>query len=154
MVLSATTVSKNPKDQLDFFPLTVDVEGGDVAIMMVEAEATENTVELVRGGAQAPTEEVVAGGLEAAKPFLKQIAEAQQELAGKAAKPTREFPVYLDYGDDVLEAVTAAVRDELASALTIADKQQRETELDRVKDLAKDKLALDFDGREKEISAA
>ncbi|MDQ1684733.1 MAG: polyribonucleotide nucleotidyltransferase [Frankiaceae bacterium] len=130
------------------------VEGGDVAIMMVEAEATENTVELVRGGAQAPTEEVVAGGLDAAKPFLKQIAEAQQELASKAAKPTREFPVFLDYGDDVLEAVTAAVRDELASALTIADKQQRETELDRVKDLAKEKVGADFDGREKEISAA
>ncbi len=26
MILSATTASKNPKDQLDFFPLTVDVE--------------------------------------------------------------------------------------------------------------------------------
>lgn len=26
MVLSATTASKKPKDQLDFFPLTVDVE--------------------------------------------------------------------------------------------------------------------------------
>ena len=26
MVLSATTASKNPKDHLDFFPLTVDVE--------------------------------------------------------------------------------------------------------------------------------
>jgi len=130
------------------------VEGGDVAIMMVEAEATESTVELVRGGAQAPTEDVVAGGLEAAKPFLKQIAEAQQELASKAAKPTREFPVYLDYGDDVLEAVTAAVRDELAAALTIADKQQRETELDRVKDVAKEKVGADFEGREKEISAA
>jgi polyribonucleotide nucleotidyltransferase len=130
------------------------VEGGDVAIMMVEAEATTSTVELVRGGAQAPTEEVVAGGLEAAKPFLRQIAEAQQELAARAAKPTREFPVYLDYGDDVLEAVTAAVRDELAAALTIADKQQRETELDRVKDLAKEKVGPDFEGREKEISAA
>ena len=130
------------------------VEGGDVAIMMVEAEATVSTVELVRSGAQAPTEDVVAGGLEAAKPFLKQIAEAQQELASKAAKPTREFPVYLDYGDDVLDAVTAAVRDELAAALTIADKQQRETELDRVKDLAKEKVGLDFEGREKEISAA
>src|SRR3982750_4020128 len=35
-------------------------EGGAVAIMMVEAEATENTVALVRDGAQAPTEEVVA----------------------------------------------------------------------------------------------
>jgi len=130
------------------------VEGGDVAIMMVEAEATENTIQLVRDGAQAPTEEVVAQGLEAAKPFLKQLAEAQQELANKAAKPTREFPVYLDYGDDVLEAVTAAVKSELSAALTIADKQERETELDRVKELAKEKLATDFEGREKEISAA
>ncbi len=130
------------------------IDGGDVAIMMVEAEATEKTVELVRGGAQAPTEEVVAGGLEAAKPFLKQIAEAQQELASKSAKATREFPVYLDYGDDVLEAVTAAVSGELSSALTIADKQQRETELDRVKELAKEKVGPDFEGREKEISAA
>ena len=26
MILSATSVSKQPKDQLDFFPLTVDVE--------------------------------------------------------------------------------------------------------------------------------
>jgi polyribonucleotide nucleotidyltransferase len=130
------------------------VAGDDVAIMMVEAEATEKTVELVRGGAQAPTEEVVAGGLEAAKPFLRQIAQAQQELAGKSAKPTREFPVYLDYGDDVLEAVTAAVQDELRSALTIADKQQRETELDRVKALAVEKVGADFEGREKEISAA
>ena len=130
------------------------VEGGDVAIMMVEAEATENTIELVRDGAQAPTEEVVAGGLEAAKPFLKQIAEAQQALADKAAKPTREFPVFLDYADDALEAVTATVKSELSAALTIADKQQREAELDRIKDLAKEKLASDFEGREKEISAA
>jgi len=130
------------------------VDGGDVAIMMVEAEATENTIELVAGGAQAPTEEVVAGGLEAAKPFLKQIAEAQQQLAEKAAKPTREFPVFLDYADDALEAVSAAVKSELAAALTIADKQQREVEIDRVKELAKEKLAADFEGREKEISAA
>src|SRR4051812_16694516 len=130
------------------------VDGGDVAIMMVEAEATENTIQLVRDGAQAPTEEVVAQGLEAAKPFLKQIAEAQQELAGKAAKPTREFPVYLDYADDALDAVTAAVKTELAAALTIADKQERESELDRIKDVAKEKLAADFEGREKEISAA
>src|SRR3954454_2385951 len=130
------------------------VDGGDVAIMMVEAEATENTIQLVRDGAQAPTEEVVAQGLEAAKPFLKQIAEAQQELAGKAAKATREFPVFLDYGDDVLAAVTAAVTNELSAALTIADKQERETELDRLKEVAKEKLATEFEGREKEISAA
>jgi polyribonucleotide nucleotidyltransferase len=130
------------------------VDGGDVAIMMVEAEATVNTISLIAGGAQAPTEEVVAQGLEAAKPFLAQLCEAQQRLADSAAKPTREFPVYLDYADDALAAVTAAVSDELAKALTIADKQERETELDRVKDLAKERTAAALEGREKEISAA
>src|SRR5260370_27962708 len=37
---------------------------GDVAIMMVEAEATTATIALVNGGSTAPTEEVVADGLE------------------------------------------------------------------------------------------
>src|SRR5262244_2820984 len=41
---------------------------GDVAIMMVEAEATEHTVALIAAGSPKPTEEVVASGLEAAKP--------------------------------------------------------------------------------------
>ena len=45
-------------------------ESGDVAIMMVEAEATEQTWTLVESGVQAPTEAVVAGGLDAAKPFI------------------------------------------------------------------------------------
>ena len=44
--------------------------------------------------------------------------------------------------------------DELGQALTIADKQERETELDRIKESAKEKLAAQFEGREKEISAA
>jgi polyribonucleotide nucleotidyltransferase len=130
------------------------VEGGDVAIMMVEAEATVNTIELVAAGAQAPTEEIVAQGLEAAKPFLAAIAAAQQQLADQAAKETREFPVFLEYGDDVLDAVAAAVSDELAKALTIADKQERETELDRIKDVAKERVSASFEGREKEIGGA
>jgi polyribonucleotide nucleotidyltransferase len=130
------------------------VDGGDVAIMMVEAEATANTIELIAGGAQAPTEEIVAQGLEASKPFLAQLCEAQQKLADAAAKPTREFPVYLDYEDDALAAVAAAVSDELSAALTIADKQERENELDRVKELAKERTAIPLEGREKEVSAA
>src|SRR4051812_21917922 len=47
------------------------LEDGDVAIMMVEAEATTGTIQLVAGGAPAPTEEVVADGLEAAKGFIR-----------------------------------------------------------------------------------
>ncbi len=130
------------------------LEGGDVAIMMVEAEATRATVELVRGGAQAPTEDVVAQGLDAAKPVIAKLCAAQSELAASAAKPVRDFPIYLDYADDVLDAVTGAVSDELRAALRIAGKQEREAELDRVKAQAQQALAGSFEGREKEVSAA
>jgi polyribonucleotide nucleotidyltransferase len=130
------------------------LEDGDVAIMMVEAEATRATVSLVAAGSTAPTEEVVAEGLEAAKPFIKALCAAQSDLAARAAKPVAEFPVYLDYQEDVLEAVSAAVRDELAQALTIAAKQDREAELDRIKTLAVEKVGSQFEGREKEIGGA
>src|SRR4029077_13135661 len=46
------------------------------------------------------------------------------------------------------------VTDELSQALTIAGKHEREAETDRVKALAQEKLAEQFEGREKEISAA
>jgi len=130
------------------------LDDGDVAIMMVEAEATSETVALVAGGSTAPTEEVVADGLEAAKPFIKALCVAQQELAAQAAKETAEFPRFLDYQDDVLEAVTATAKAELANALTIAGKHDREAELDRVKALVVEKLAQQFEGREKEIGGA
>jgi polyribonucleotide nucleotidyltransferase len=130
-------------------------ETGDVAIMMVEAEATEQTWDLVQNaGKQAPTEEVVAGGLEAAKPFIKQLCEAQAELAKQAAKPVEEFPIFLDYEDDVYAAVEAAVKDETAAALTIAGKHEREDKLDEIKAGLLEKVGGQFEGREKEIGAA
>src|SRR5215207_2971809 len=130
-------------------------KGEDVAIMIVEAEATTAAWHLIKDDAKnAPTEEVVAQGLEAAKPFIKVLCEAQQQLASAVNKPTAEFPRFLDYQDDVLEAVSSLVGDDLSQALTIAAKQERETELDRLKESAKEKLAGQFEGREKEISAA
>ncbi|GLW62735.1 polyribonucleotide nucleotidyltransferase [Actinomadura rubrobrunea] len=130
------------------------LEDGDVAIMMVEAESTRDTLALVAEGAAAPTEEAVAEGLEAAKPFIAALCRAQSELAAKAAKPAVEYPLFPDYQDDVLEAVNATVAAELAEALTIADKQTRENRLDEIKAAALEKLAPDFEGREREIPAA
>ncbi|NBY15907.1 MAG: polyribonucleotide nucleotidyltransferase [Actinobacteria bacterium] len=130
------------------------VVDNDVAIMMVEAEATENTIELIAGGATAPTEDIVAQGLEAAKPFIRVLCDAQSELAAVAAKETQEFPVFLDYEADVYDAVSAAITDDLAAALTIAGKQERESELDRIKEVVVEKFAEQFEGREKEVSAA
>jgi polyribonucleotide nucleotidyltransferase len=131
------------------------VVGDDVAIMMVEAEATDGSWNLVKNeGVAAPTEEVVAEGLEAAKPFLRALCDAQSELAAKAAKDTQEFPRFLDYQDDAYAAVEAEVTGPLTEALTIADKQEREASLDEIKDAAIGSLQAGFDGREKELSAA
>jgi polyribonucleotide nucleotidyltransferase len=126
----------------------------DVAIMMVEAEATEATIELIAGGAQAPTEDVVAAGLEAAKPFIRTLCQAQQELAAAAGSPELEFPTFPAYQPDVLEAVREVVADELAQALVIAAKQERESRLDELKASALERLGERFAGREKEIGAA
>jgi len=127
----------------------------DVAIMMVEAEATETAWNLIKvDGAGAPTEEIVAEGLEAAKPFIASLVRAQQQVAAAAAKPTAEFPLFPEYLDDVYQAVDAAVAEDLAAALTIADKQQRETRLDELKAGLLDRLGETFAGREKELSAA
>jgi polyribonucleotide nucleotidyltransferase len=130
------------------------LENGEVAIMMVEAEATENTLTLLENGATKPTEEVVAQGLEAAKPFIAELCRAQSELAKTAAKPVAEFPIFLDYSDEVYEAVDAEVSAELAGALAIADKLEREARLDELKDEVKDTLSERFTDRFDEISPA
>jgi polyribonucleotide nucleotidyltransferase len=133
------------------------LDDGDVAIMMVEAESTPRTLALLAdagSGAVPPTEETVAQGLDAAKPFIRTLCEAQQRVAAQAAKQTAEFPVFADYEADVYDAVAASVSEELGRALTIAGKHEREAETDRVKALAAEKLASQFEGRDKEISAA
>jgi len=133
------------------------LDDGDVAIMMVEAESTSSTLRLLAdsgSGAVAPTEDTVAAGLEAAKPFIKALCEGQQQVAAVAAKEVQEFPVFVEYQQDVYDALAGEVSDDLAKALTIASKQDRDAETDRVKALATERLGGQFEGREKEISGA
>jgi polyribonucleotide nucleotidyltransferase len=130
------------------------VAGDDVAIMMVEAEATERTIELVAGGATAPTEEVVAQGLDASKKFIKSLCEAQSELAKASAKPVGDFRVFLEYEDDVYAAVEEIAAKPVIEALTIVFKAEREERLDEIKGEVLAALGTKFTGREKEVSAA
>ncbi len=129
-------------------------DSADVAIMMVEAEATDNVIELVAGGAQAPTEAIVAEGLEAAKPFIAALCSAQEELADRAAKPVADYPVFPDYGDDVYHAVSSVATDALSEALTIAGKNERNDRTDEIKGEVLERLAEQYAGRDKEIGAA
>ena len=82
---------------------------GDVAIMMVEAESTEHDLGPGRTPARPRRPRRSSPpGLEAAKPFIKSSCDAQAELAAKSPKPTAEFPIFLDYEDDVYAAVAEA----------------------------------------------
>ncbi|MGM0929605.1 MAG: polyribonucleotide nucleotidyltransferase [Actinomycetota bacterium] len=135
------------------------IAADDVAIMMVEAEATDNAWNLIKEeGATAPTEEVVAEGLEAAKPFIRALCDAQADLAARAAKPTVEFPIFRDYEDDAFAAVESAAAAKLTEIFSIADKQERNDAADAFKAEVVTQLAgtetAEFAGREKEISAA
>ena len=131
-----------------------DAENKDVAIMMVEAEATDNVIDLIDGGAGAPTESVVAEGLEAAKPFIAALCTAQQELADAAGKETVEYPVFPDYQDDVYYSVSSVATEQLAAALTIGGKAERDQRTDELKGEVLQRLAETYEGREKEVGAA
>ena len=134
--------------------ITEGPTAGDVAIMMVEAEATRDAVEIIAGGGMMPTEAVVAQGLEAAKPAIAAVCRAQLELQKLSPKTPLEVPVVLDDDDDVLDAVTKAGEADLTAAMSIAGKQEREAASDAAKASVVAALAGQFEGREKEVGAA
>ena len=126
----------------------------DVAIMMVEAEATDDVIEKVAGGAQAPTEDVVARGLEAAKPFIAELCAAQQALADAAPGTPREFPLFPPYADDVYAAVAEIAETKLAEIMQIADKQDRDVATDELKATVLEQLTERFSDRLGQVGAA
>ncbi|WP_417562052.1 polyribonucleotide nucleotidyltransferase [Microbacterium sp.] len=131
------------------------LDDGDVAIMMVEAEATEHSWNLIKAGATKPSEAVVAGGLEAAKPFIKELVSAQNVVANTAAKEIQPFPVFLPYSQATYDFVAERAYDDLVGVYQIADKIERQNADDAVKDRVKEQLsAAVADGSLDEIAAS
>lgn len=126
----------------------------DVAIMMVEAGGGKNQWELIQAGATAPTEDVVADGLEAAKPFIKVLCEAQLKVAEKASKETVDFPLFLDYTDEEYAAVEEYAAEKVAQALLTEGKLARDEAVDAVKEEMLEALAERFPESEKALKAA
>ena len=126
----------------------------DVAIMMVEAGGGKNEWELIQAGATAPTEDVVADGLEAAKPFIKALCEAQIKVAEKASKETADFPLFLDYTDEEYAAVEEYAAEKVAQALLTEGKLARDEAVDAVKEEMLGALAERFPESEKALKAA
>ncbi len=116
------------------------LEDGEVAIMMVEAEATEVSWDLIKTGAVKPNEEIVAQGLEASKPFIKELVAAQNVIANTAGKEIQEYPVFPAYSPEVYDFVAERAYDDLVGVYQIADKQERQGADDAVKDRVKAEL--------------
>ncbi|HUP69275.1 MAG TPA: polyribonucleotide nucleotidyltransferase [Acidimicrobiales bacterium] len=131
------------------------IEGGDVAIMMVEAGGTEEAWEYYQAGAPKVTEEIIAEGLETAKTWINESVELQRQLVEKAGtKAPFAFETQIDYSDEIWERVSAIGTDPIAKASTVTTKAERNAALEDAGATIKTELAEAFDGREKEVSAA
>ena len=121
------------------------IENGDVAIAMIEAGAGKNAWHLIYDeGHTKPDEEVVAGGLEAAKPFIKVICEAQDELKKIAAKETKEFQLFPEYTDELYARIDEIAHKDLDEALSIAEKLPRQDRIHEIKEHVREVLADEF----------
>ena len=130
----------------------------DVAIMMVEAEATDNSWKLIKeDGHAAPTEEIVAEGLEAAKPFIAALCKAQADLVERAGKPALELPYFGGHGEDVDTAVKDFAGERLVEVYSIAGKQEREAAAAELESELMESLTgegKEFEERANEVSVA
>ncbi len=100
-------------------------DDGAVDIVMVEAGATDSAMDLISGGQPAPDEDTVAEGLEAAKAYIGDLVDLQNELAAELGKDVGEWPAVVDYTDEVLEQVREVAGDDIGSIASIADKSER-----------------------------
>jgi polyribonucleotide nucleotidyltransferase len=142
-----------------------ELDNGDVAVMMVEAGGTERSFQYYADGAKVVDEAVLASGLEACKVWIKESIGLQRQLvasviATRGPIERLEYTPVVDYTDDVFAAVERVATDDLAKAITIAGKHERNEATDAVKANALAALAGasdapgEFAGQEKEIKEA
>jgi polyribonucleotide nucleotidyltransferase len=142
-----------------------ELDDGDVAIMMVEAAGTEKSFGYYATGAKKVDEAVLASGLEASKRWIKESIQLQRQLVASVIAthgPIELLPFtpVVDFGPDLLAAVERVATDDLAKAVTISLKQDRNAAIDAAGDAAIVQLCGtadapgEFAGREREIKDA
>ena len=130
-------------------------ETGDVAIMMVEAESTEQTWNLVQRRCPG-ADRGDRGRWPRRRQAVHQAARARRRPSWPARPPSRCRTSRSSSTTRTTSTPPSRTppRADLAPALTIAGKQERETRLDEIKASVLEKLGAKFEGREKELGAA
>jgi polyribonucleotide nucleotidyltransferase len=109
---------------------------GGIDIMMVEAGSTPNGLRLIAAGDPPSDEATVARGLEEAKQCIGESIDLQSELAAQVVKPEIEWPEAVDYTDEMYQRVRAIAEPKLATVVTVADKQERNSAQDEALEAA------------------
>jgi polyribonucleotide nucleotidyltransferase len=139
-----------------------ELDNGDVAVMMVEAGGTEKSFYYYEDGAPKVTEEVLADGLEACKVWIKESIALQRQLVASVIATNGpivplQFEPVIDYTPEVYSAVEGVVAGDIADAIKIADKHERNAATDAATAKALDALCADgaeFAGQEKAVKEA
>jgi polyribonucleotide nucleotidyltransferase len=117
------------------FELTVagrrNAEGG-IDIMMVEAGSTPNGLRLIADGDSPSDEATVARGLDEAKTYIGESIDLQNELVSQIEIPEADWPLAIDYSDDIYNKVKEVAAPRLESVITIADKKERNLAADAI----------------------
>jgi polyribonucleotide nucleotidyltransferase len=114
-----------------------ELDNGDVAVMMVEAGGSENAFYYYDDGAKKVTEEVLADGLEACKVWIKESIALQRQLVASVIATngpieTMAWTPVLDYTDEIFAAVEKSASENLAPAISILAKAERNAATDAV----------------------
>jgi polyribonucleotide nucleotidyltransferase len=118
-------------------------ESGEVAILMIEAEATPDAILHIEMGATAPNEQVVGQAIEDAKPLIRQLCEAQQRFVDLAGvRDAGEFKLFVDYAPEVFDAVYAAAAKDVEAIYrdSALGKELRDEQLGEVRSRVIDEL--------------
>ena len=151
------TYEEGEESQFEIVVAGRALDGGDVAISMVEAGGTEAQWPAMQDGAPKVDEAELARGLQAAKQYILQSIAAQNDLIARVGRAeTMPYSVSLDYTDEIRAAMESK-RAEIAQTQTIVDKSARlEAEATLRDRLVAELLGqfADVDGAERQLKAA
>ncbi len=112
---------------------------GEVAILMIEAEATSDAVTKIDMGAPKPTEELIGQAIEDVKPILKQLCEAQQAFVDKVGRrELRELPLFPNHSDEAYDAVSKLAMDRVTEVY--ADESSSKADKDEALSVIRDEV--------------
>ncbi|MDQ6781110.1 MAG: polyribonucleotide nucleotidyltransferase [Candidatus Eremiobacteraeota bacterium] len=109
-------------------PTKAQVEEGNLDMLMA---GTSDAVMMVEGGAKEVSEDQLLGGVEFGHERIREIVALVNELAGRAGKPKRQFPLHLPSAA-MRSFVHQAFGADIARAMRVTKKQERSRAFDVV----------------------